>query len=62
MLGHLSDQALSEINSLLKVDMHPNVLRYFAKEVDQNFVYLVIELCQGSLDDYLTFLKGKPRK
>ena len=35
-----------EISIMLKIDKHPNILRYFAKEVDENFFYIATELCE----------------
>lgn len=51
----ISDQqkALNEIDMLLKCDKHENVVKYFAKEVlDDEFVYIALELCQFTLDDW----------
>lgn len=38
-----------EISLLIESDGHPNVVRYFLKEVKGDFVYLALELCDLSL-------------
>lgn len=45
--------ASKEIESLIASDKHPNILRYFTKEEDRDFVYLAVELCDFSLDDLI---------
>ena len=39
---------------MLKIDKHPNILRYFAKEEDQNFFYIATELCECNLAKFIT--------
>ena len=49
MLIHYYHFASREMALLTRSDGHPNVLRYFCKEQDGDFVYLALELCQCSL-------------
>lgn len=37
--------------------MHANLIRYFDKEEDKDFVYLAIEQCEGNLEDYVELIK-----
>jgi Protein kinase domain len=46
-----------EISLLIESDGHPNVVRYFLKEVRGDFVYLALELCDMSLHDLILKLK-----
>jgi len=55
MLADFYDMAEKEISFLIASDEHPNILRYYAKEVDGEFVYLVLELCPHTL---LEFIEG----
>jgi len=45
-----------EISLLIESDGHPNVVRYFLKEVRGDFVYLALELCDMSLNDLIVSL------
>ncbi|KAI8969235.1 hypothetical protein BDF20DRAFT_152288 [Mycotypha africana] len=47
------DVALQEVKLLQESDDHPNVVRYFYKEETDRFLYIALELCFGSLDDYM---------
>jgi len=49
------DQTEKEISILIDIDRHDHVVRYFAREEDENFVYLVIELCECSFHDLFDF-------
>lgn len=42
-----------EISLLMESDGHPNVVRYFLKEVCGDFVYLALELCDVSLQELI---------
>lgn len=53
MLHEFVDVAKSEISLLIQSDQHPNVVRYYASEEDEQFVYLALELCNISLDRWL---------
>ena len=54
VLKSLSTTVKREAAIMLKVDQHPNILRYFAKEEDDNFIYLGTELCECSLTTLIT--------
>ena len=49
MLRTFASHADKEIALLIRSDGHPNVVRYFAKEVSRDFVYLALERCSASL-------------
>ncbi|GMS82350.1 hypothetical protein PENTCL1PPCAC_4525, partial [Pristionchus entomophagus] len=42
-----------EIEMLLRCRAHQNIITYFFTESDNNFRYLVLELCDASLYDYV---------
>ena len=41
-----------EINIIIKVDRHPNIVRFFHSESDDDFIFLALELCDGTFYDY----------
>ena len=41
-----------------KVDLHPNVITYYDKEEDKDFVYLAIEKCEGNLENLVELMKA----
>ena len=47
-----------EISLLIESDGHPNVVRYFLKEIRGDFVYLALELCDLSLHDLINNLRS----
>ncbi|ORZ00515.1 kinase-like domain-containing protein, partial [Syncephalastrum racemosum] len=47
------DVAYHEVKLLQESDDHPNVVRYFYKEESDRFLYIALELCFGSLQDYM---------
>ncbi|XP_062101550.1 serine/threonine-protein kinase/endoribonuclease IRE1b-like [Humulus lupulus] len=47
------DVALKEIQNLIASDQHPNVVRWYGVEYDQDFVYLSLERCICSLNDLI---------
>jgi serine/threonine protein kinase len=49
MLRAFHPAALREASLLVKTDGHPNVVRYFSCEEGPDFLYLALELCDGSL-------------
>lgn len=49
------DVAFKEIQNLIASDQHPNIVRWYGVEYDQDFVYVALERCICSLDD-LTLL------
>lgn len=52
VLGHY-DVAYNEVKNLIATDRDPTVVRYYGTEEDVNFVYLAIERCDCSLDDFI---------
>jgi outer membrane protein assembly factor BamB len=57
MLKAYHASADREISLLIESDGHPNVVRYFLKEVHGDFVYLALELCDMSLHDLIGTLR-----
>lgn len=53
MLKQLVELAQQEIKALIDSDEHPNVVRCFALEEDNEFIYLALERCDMSLADAL---------
>ncbi|KAK4997818.1 bifunctional endoribonuclease/protein kinase ire1 [Elasticomyces elasticus] len=51
MLSRQYELADSEVKNYQKSDNHPNVIRYYCKEMDRDFLYIAVELCYGSLWD-----------
>ncbi|CDP01775.1 unnamed protein product [Coffea canephora] len=47
------DVAFKEIQNLIASDRHPNIVRWYGVEQDQDFVYLALERCICSLDDLI---------
>ncbi|PON50038.1 Serine/threonine protein kinase [Parasponia andersonii] len=47
------DVAFKEIQILIASDRHPNIVRWYGVERDQDFVYLSLERCSCSLDDLI---------
>ncbi|KAK4760812.1 hypothetical protein SAY87_005705 [Trapa incisa] len=47
------DAAIKEIENLIASDRHPNVVRWYGLEFDQDFVYVSLERCLCSLDDMI---------
>lgn len=60
LLKIYASSADREISLLIESDGHPNVVRYFLKEIRGDFVYLALELCDMSLNDLIISL-GKLR-
>ena len=60
LLKIYASSADREISLLIESDGHPNVVRYFLKEIRGDFVYLALELCDMSLNDLIVSL-GKLR-
>jgi serine/threonine-protein kinase/endoribonuclease IRE1 len=54
MLKNYHASADREISLLIESDGHPNVVRYFFKEIRGDFVYLALEMCDASLHDLIT--------
>ena len=49
VLKIVSKEVEREISIMMKVDRHPNILKYFAKEEDEYFIYIGTELCELNL-------------
>lgn len=47
------DVAFKEIQNLIASDRHPNIVRWYGVESDQDFVYLSLERCNCSLSDLI---------
>ena len=60
MLKAYHGSADREISLLIESDGHPNVVRYFLKEVRGDFVYLALELCDLSLHELIGQVRGLP--
>jgi serine/threonine-protein kinase/endoribonuclease IRE1 len=58
MLPQYFGLAEQEVKLLQESDLHPNVIRYFDDEKDENFLYIAVEICQASLFDL--FRDGRP--
>eukprot|EP00977_Amphora_coffeiformis_P014906 scaffold4244_cov167-Amphora_coffeaeformis.AAC.19 len=58
MLKAYHGNADREISLLIESDGHPNVVRYFLKEVRGDFVYLALELCDLSLHELIGQVRG----
>eukprot|EP00970_Alexandrium_tamarense_P019853 scaffold14541_cov207-Alexandrium_tamarense.AAC.5 len=56
LLSMYHTSADREISLLIESDGHPNVVRYFLKEMRGDFVYLALELCDMSLNDLIVSL------
>lgn len=59
MLKTYHASADREISLLIESDGHPNVVRYFLKELRGDFVYLALELCDLSLHDLIGHLRNR---
>ena len=57
MLSQLNRAADREIALLIRSDGHPNVVRYFLREQNGEFVYLVLQLCRMSLRDFVMHIQ-----
>ena len=58
MLQAYHASADREISLLIESDGHPNVVRYFLKEVRGDFVYLALELCDLSLHELIGHVRA----
>ncbi|KAL1595693.1 bifunctional endoribonuclease/protein kinase ire1 [Paraconiothyrium brasiliense] len=58
MLPQYFGLAEQEVKLLQESDLHPNVIRYFDDEKDENFLYIAVEICQASLFDL--YRDGRP--
>ncbi|BDA47514.1 probable serine/threonine-protein kinase/endoribonuclease IRE1 at C-terminar half [Coccomyxa sp. Obi] len=53
ILSQFYELARKEIGALILSDEHPNIVRCFAMEEDNEFVYLALERCRHSLNDLM---------
>ena len=58
LLLHFHELAKKELDALIRSDEHPSVLRCFAMEEDQHFVYVALERCVCTLADLLEASSG----
>lgn len=58
LLRDFVEVASKEVSLLESADNHPNVIRYFYKEVTDSFLFIALELCPASLADIIE----KPRE
>jgi serine/threonine-protein kinase/endoribonuclease IRE1 len=49
LLAHFHELARAELATLIASDEHPNILRCFAMEEDEDFVYVALERCECTL-------------
>ena len=49
LLAHFHELARAELRTLIASDEHPNILRCFAMEEDDDFVYVALERCSCTL-------------
>eukprot|EP00898_Chlorokybus_atmophyticus_P001021 jgi/Chlat1/191/Chrsp1S03110 len=54
LLGQFYETAQKEINTLIVTDEHPNIIRCYAMEEDNDFVYVALERCARNLTDLVT--------
>lgn len=54
LLVQFHEKALKEIAALIETDEHPNVVRCYAMEQDDDFVYVALERCSWSLNDLVS--------
>ncbi|XP_035260126.1 serine/threonine-protein kinase/endoribonuclease IRE1 [Anguilla anguilla] len=53
ILPECFDFAEREVQLLRESDEHPNVIRYFCTERDRQFIYIAIELCAATLQQFV---------
>eukprot|EP00727_Mastigamoeba_balamuthi_P007371 m51a1_g3254 putative serine threonine-protein kinase endoribonuclease ire1 (961) ;mRNA; f:169210-172437 len=53
LLKEFYDVAKREVDLLIESDEHPNVVRYYAKEEDEDFVYIALSFCERPLNEYV---------
>ncbi|XP_055833426.1 serine/threonine-protein kinase/endoribonuclease IRE1b-like isoform X1 [Solanum dulcamara] len=54
--------ALKEIQNLIASDQHPNIVRWYGVEYDQDFVYLALERCTCSLYEFISSVSSSYQK
>lgn len=53
LLRDFVDVASKEVSLLESADNHPNVIRYFYKEITNTFLFIALELCPASLAEII---------
>lgn len=53
LLSEFYDMADHEIKLLQESDHHPNICRYFHREICDGFMYIALELCAATLEDVI---------
>ena len=53
LLRDFVDVASKEVSLLESADNHPNVIRYFYKEITSTFLFIALELCPASLAEII---------
>ena len=53
LLREFYQMADKEIRTLVASDMHPSVVRCFGMEEDEEFIYVALEKCEETLEDYI---------
>lgn len=54
--------AVKEIQNLIASDQHPNIVRWYGVEYDQDFVYLALERCTCSLYEFTSSFSSSCQK
>jgi hypothetical protein len=57
-----NDVAFKEIKNLIASDQHPNIVRWYGVEHDQDFVYLSLERCTCNMDDLIQIYSDYSQK
>uniref|UniRef100_A0A2N9GUT4 non-specific serine/threonine protein kinase n=1 Tax=Fagus sylvatica TaxID=28930 RepID=A0A2N9GUT4_FAGSY len=57
-----NDVAFKEIQNLIASDQHPNIVRWYGVEHDQDFVYLSLERCTCNMDDLIQIYSDYSQK
>ncbi|KAH6799831.1 Endoribonuclease/protein kinase IRE1-like protein [Perilla frutescens var. hirtella] len=55
------DVAMKEIKNLIESDHHPNIVRYYGVEREEDFIYICLERCTCSLFDLITYCSWSNR-
>ena len=59
LLRQFAAAAAAEVRALVEADAHPNIVRCFALEEDEAFVYLALERCERSVADLVASPEGR---
>ncbi|KAM7260965.1 hypothetical protein ACFE04_026440 [Oxalis oulophora] len=60
VLAH-HDVAFKEVENLIASDSHPNIVRWYGVDYNEDFVYLSLERCTCSLDDLIQMYSDSSR-